>query len=198
MHQSHEKLVPLGKNCTKQNHHKKFQMKKGWGCKFVRHLWLLLVKIRVVFTVAQLMNHPPMCSLAQLAPNLHHLHCCYVKICKASHQLYIFSQRQDIVENAIVKSGKVVESLWLCRVHSAKLGAQLEKKYVPLPTSWEHSTDGAKVQREHWAHRGLAPKPGASVGHTTAIVPSFGANFGHTGVCVKFERECWNSTGHSA
>ena len=57
------------------------------------------------------MAHPPMCALAPLAPNLHHLHRYYVKICKDSHQLYIVSQRQDIVENAIVKLGKVVESL---------------------------------------------------------------------------------------
>ena len=42
-----------------------------------------------------------MCALAPLAPNLHHWHRHYVKICTDSHQLYIFSHRQDIVKNAM-------------------------------------------------------------------------------------------------
>ena len=35
------------KNCTKENHHNKTS-NKGWGCTFVRHFLLLVVKISVV------------------------------------------------------------------------------------------------------------------------------------------------------
>ena len=50
------------------------------------------------------MNHPRMWALAPLGPNQHHPHRDYMKILTDSHQLDIFSHRQDIVKNATVYS----------------------------------------------------------------------------------------------
>ena len=60
----------------------KLQTKIGWGCTFLGHFWLPLVKIRVVIGCGKTYEPPSQWALTPLGPNLHHT----LGLCENSHQ----------------------------------------------------------------------------------------------------------------